>query len=121
MQPAGEACGETESPLEGGDARIAVHEQVVEVLLEALERLGFLCRIGLQQVAHRADHETGLRFFQQRNELEAHLPPAERKKLDDQRVVALEGCEQRVAAPRLPRFIHRPAVLVQKGLEVRAR
>ena len=79
------ACG-AEGALEAREARVAMHEDAIEKARGKLR--GLLLAIGarLQEIAHRA-HDQGPRreaprVLEERHQLEAHLPPAERKELD---------------------------------------
>ena len=94
--------------LEPGEARVAMHEDRVEPGLRPAEHLALALRLRLhlQDLAHRADHERPrprrLDALEQRHELEAQRPAAERKRLEDDGV-GLHGVvrrEQQVA-PRL--------------------
>ena len=95
--------------LEPREARIAVDEDRVEPGFRPAQHLAFALRLvlELQDVAHRADHERTrtrrLDPLEQRHELEAQRPSAERKRLEDHGVGphGIERREQEVA-PRLP-------------------
>src|SRR5207253_9518755 len=104
------ACG-AEGALEAREARVAVHEDAIEKARGKLR--GLLLAIGarLQEIAHGANDQgprrKAPRVLEERHQLEAHLPPAEGKELDEEHVCA-QGAphieERRRAAP-LPRLV----------------
>ena len=123
MQPALKARGSAKAALERREARIAVHQDVVEKPRRERGGLCFALRAALDQVAHRADHERprheAHRILEQRQELEAHLPPAEGKQFDQQHVGArgAPGVEQRRRAAALPRVVDQLPGIVEQRFE----
>src|SRR5688572_16482027 len=125
MQLAGKALRRAEAALEAGNARIAVHQQAIVVVLEALGDLCLAPGFRLDQVSHGANDQWTLLAFgchsQQWQELEAHLAPTKGKQLDQQHIRrgGRIGGEQRFAPPTLPGIVHRVAVLIEQLLEGR--
>ena len=113
----GDRCGERKAVAERREGRVAMHHHQVEMAVDDLDRLFVAAGLHplLQYVAHRGDqrrlgcHRSD--GVEQRQQLEAHLPPAERIGLDhhDVRPDFGEGREQHVAAARFVSVVDRLA------------
>ena len=126
VELAGESLGERKGLAQRHQLRIAMDQDVVEIGLDEVQH--FIVAAGLvltdQNIAHRTHNDrapgTCHRLVEQGDQLESHLPPAEREQLEDQhvRTDAAPRRGQQCPPGRPPRLVDRLLVVIDQLLEI---